>query len=1008
MMENLPYLKSLSLTNEKEIQRDHISTTATMESQNSADSKSSSSDVTFDTSFEVSTNSSQPSLKDYNITSTCFNKFLNKTNYKIGLFVADYPKTVLATTLLITLICSIKIVFTPQKDDLRTGYTPFNSKSLEEMEKYTQFYDSTGEPLNLGIFLTAKDNGSMHRLPHLNESIELIDVIGNDFHIGKGNESKSFFEICSDFCLFNEPIRQFRNGLILKSLSTNSFETRINLTFPFITMMGASLDLSPNFFGTTLYEGDGSENGELTNIKKLDLIILQFRADQPSYLTREDIMEWERKVCNYINFEYNGTYLDAKSLSLTFVSDEVVRTGMTLFPYISVGFLIMSIFSIITVYMSSYYFDQWSKHKISMALMACVCPLFATSTALGLLFWFGFRFGSILCVTPFLVMAIGVDDAYLQIHSWQRICVERKHAKSKRSNECTEDYFSLRNRIAEVSVDVGPSILITSLTNILAFAIGAYTPTPEIQLFCIANVVAIFFDYFYQITMFLSIIVIAGDFELKKEEANKNDIKFNINTWLQKSLNNFMKSYCEWLSNPFTSFIIFLVMIFYLCWSFQSAMNIKVQLTPDKLFLKESIILDVNNLRDNIVIPNYLVMRVFVNNASGLDDLNKSNDVELMITEFETMEGCLGEKYSKYWKRSYVEYIGAMKEDVEEEFNFESNTTIVKKSIYSKDEIDKFLDWPEYSYWGGFLRFDNKTNMLDKFFVTIAFHGKEFSKWTYKLKVLREWRNIVEKYKDLDASVYFEDAPFLDQIDTIVPAMVSSSIFTLVCMAVICLIFMKNLYTMVVATTSIFSICIGVFGFLAIWDVDLDPISMATTIMSIGFSVDFPAHISYHYYRAGVESNFKSSVHHRILESLIAIGYPLLQCGISTILFVTCLLFIDTYMSQVFVKTMILVVSLGLLHGLIIVPSFLCMLSNLNNFLFSSNNSLQISNVQKKTSLYSSLKSLMSTNKIFQIKNDATFCDNNISNRKISIPSLELDGKIYDNNGKVSVIISNY
>lgn len=37
----------------------------------------------------------------------------------------------------------------------------------------------------------------------------------------------------------------------------------------------------------------------------------------------------------------------------------------------------------------------------------------------------------------------------------------------------------------------------------------------------------------------------------------------------------------------------------------------------------------------------------------------------------------------------------------------------------------------------------------------------------------------------------------------------------------------------------------------------------------------------------------------RIYESLIAIGFPLLQCGFSTILFVLCLLFVDTYMSEV-------------------------------------------------------------------------------------------------------------
>lgn len=112
-----------------------------------------------------------------------------------------------------------------------------------------------------------------------------------------------------------------------------------------------------------------------------------------------------------------------------------------------------------------------------------------------------FRFGTILCVTPFLVLAIGknlsvfsiqdltgVDDAYLMMHSWMRVV--RDDPRSTK-----------RERVSRMLVDVGPSITITSLTNFLAFIVGIYTPTPEIQLFCIGNAAAICMDYFFQVSL---------------------------------------------------------------------------------------------------------------------------------------------------------------------------------------------------------------------------------------------------------------------------------------------------------------------------------------------------------------------------------------------------------------------------------------------------------------------------------------------------------------------------
>lgn len=51
----------------------------------------------------------------------------------------------------------------------------------------------------------------------------------------------------------------------------------------------------------------------------------------------------------------------------------------------------------------------------------------------------------------------------------------------------------------------------------LAFAIGAYSATNEIQLFCIANVVAMFFDLLYTVVLYVPVLVICARCEKRLE-----------------------------------------------------------------------------------------------------------------------------------------------------------------------------------------------------------------------------------------------------------------------------------------------------------------------------------------------------------------------------------------------------------------------------------------------------------------------------------------------------------
>ena len=64
--------------------------------------------------------------------------------------------------------------------------------------------------------------------------------------------------------------------------------------------------------------------------------------------------------------------------------------------------------------------------------------------------------------------------------------------------------------MSKVYGQVGVSVTLTSLTNALAFAIGALVPTPELRAFCVTAGVAITIDWLYQLAFFAGVLVICG------------------------------------------------------------------------------------------------------------------------------------------------------------------------------------------------------------------------------------------------------------------------------------------------------------------------------------------------------------------------------------------------------------------------------------------------------------------------------------------------------------------
>jgi Niemann-Pick C1 protein len=100
----------------------------------------------------------------------------------------------------------------------------------------------------------------------------------------------------------------------------------------------------------------------------------------------------------------------------------------------------------------------------------------------------GLFYGPMHNVLPFLLLGIGIDDMFVIVQSWDTLTE-------------TEIDGTLPEKFGKTLSHSGVAITITSLTDVLAFAIGGTTVLPALQSFCLYASVGIVAIYFFQVSI---------------------------------------------------------------------------------------------------------------------------------------------------------------------------------------------------------------------------------------------------------------------------------------------------------------------------------------------------------------------------------------------------------------------------------------------------------------------------------------------------------------------------
>ncbi|KAJ3563392.1 hypothetical protein NP233_g8970 [Leucocoprinus birnbaumii] len=183
--------------------------------------------------------------------------------------------------------------------------------------------------------------------------------------------------------------------------------------------------------------------------------------------------------------------------------------------------------------------------KVILGLFGICLVLLSISTSVGFFSLLGVRVTLIIAeVIPFLVLAVGVDNVFILVHELDRqnalhgpnaaptpqgnygpLSPTNSHRSPFESTHQDVDdtslplYLSAEERVARTLGKMGPSILLSTITETVAFGLGALVPMPAVRNFALYAAGSVFINATLQVTVFISALY----WDLKRVENNRVD-----------------------------------------------------------------------------------------------------------------------------------------------------------------------------------------------------------------------------------------------------------------------------------------------------------------------------------------------------------------------------------------------------------------------------------------------------------------------------------------------------
>ncbi|XP_011304845.1 patched domain-containing protein 3 [Fopius arisanus] len=550
---------------------------------------------------------------------------------------------------------------------------------------------------------------------------------------------------------------------------------------------------------------------------------------------------------------------------------------------------------------------NWVEYRFCLTTAGLLCVGGAFIVAVGACSLFKVPFGPVHSSLPLMLLGLGVDDIFVMMASWKELMSVQEHREK-----------SLEQRIAMMLSHAGAAICITSLTDVVAFIIGASTILPSLESFCIYAAVGVLVTFLLQITFFVAFFSL----DVKRAESKRNGMfPCIIHKSYEPSIKNRESRISRIINYIYSKIVLTLpgkLLVIGITLGITTA-GVMGTLQLQQWFDMNWFLPEGSYLQEFISVRNAQFPNKGYPSMVILGDLDYHTELPKILDFTDTLKNLSTIDHVDSWPHDFSDFV---------RMYYEKD---VKSQTFTSEEFQLYLSKFLFSQMGG--KYQGNFHFISNITCGQSAPRVKVSSINFAFKSFSgpdEWLPAMDNAKltltdaNIDGLAFIWSTVFGAWVtDKVIATEVTRNIF----LALICVMATTSVLIAEPQTCCWILVCVSltlvdICGFMYYWGLSIDIVSCIGLELAVGLSVDYAAHVAHAFLHSKSPKN-EENRQKRAVNAVRHIGVAVI-CGAGSMLLSQLpLIFSEAYVFKTFFKIFFLAITFGLWHGLLFLPVIL-------------------------------------------------------------------------------------